>query len=406
MRRRARSALACLAVGAALFALGCGSDNGLEPSAGGDQTPGLTGAASGDWLRFGRNLQRTHYLPALPRLNPPLKKIWSFSDRALIEFPPALHDGVAYLADKYGNVRALRLSDQKVLWDIQRDHRNVGPPTDVTAPVWDDGRIYVAFKGGILAALDDETGAVVWKRNLHSHLESSPIVVGDLLYVGTDKTVLYAVDAEDGSTHWTFNAPAPIKASPSYDDGSVFVGDYVGNMYRFDAKSGRVQWRADTTKDAPGGEGGFYSTPALAYGLAYAARDDGVVFAFDQATGKVAWTYTTDGDVYGSPAVAQVPGTQRTVYIGSYDRKLYALSAAKGKKIWDFDVGGAVPGTATVIGHTVYTSSFATGKSIGIDVRTHKKTFSIDSPGYTPMISDGQDLYLIGYFVMKGIRPR
>ena len=65
-----------------------------------------------------------------------------------------------------------------------------------------------------------------------------------------------------------------------------------------------------------------------------------------------------------------------------------------------------MPGTATVIGHTVYTSSFQTQKSIGIDVHSHRKTFSLDSPGYTPMITDGQNLYLIGYFTLHGLAPR
>jgi outer membrane protein assembly factor BamB len=114
----------------------------------------------------------------------------------------------------------------------------------------------------------------------------------------------------------------------------------------------------------------------------------------------------TNGAVYGSPAVARVPGTVPTVYIGSYDSHLYALNAATGKREWRFDVGGPVPGTATVIGRTVYTSSFKTGKSIGIDVHTHRRTFSFDSPGYTPMISDGRNLYLVGYFTLHALRPR
>ncbi len=111
------------------------------------------------------------------------------------------------------------------------------------------------------------------------------------------------------------------------------------------------------------------------------------------------------GPIYGSPAVAEVPGTPLTVYIGSYDSRLYALDAASGKKLWDYDVGGPVPGTATVIGHTVYTSSFKTVESVGIDVLSHRKTFSFDSPGYTPMISDGRNLFLIGYFTVHGFRP-
>ena len=29
---------------------------------------------------------------------------------------------------------------------------------------------------------------------------------------------------------------------------------------------------------------------------------------------------------------------------------------------------------------------------------THKKVFSFGSPGYTPMVSNGQSLFLVGYY--------
>jgi hypothetical protein len=49
--------------------------------------------------------------------------------------------------------------------------------------------------------------------------------------------------------------------------------------------------------------------------------------------------------------VADVPGTPgSTVYIGSYDHHLYAIDALNGKLRWRYDVGGAIPGTAVVIG--------------------------------------------------------
>ena len=100
-----------------------------------------------------------------------------------------------------------------------------------------------------------------------------------------------------------------------------------------------------------------------------------------------------------------MPGTPPSVYIGGYDEHLYALDARSGKQRWRFDVGGAVPGTATVIGHTVYTSSFKTRATIGIDARSGKKTFFLRQAGYTPVISDGRRLFAIGYYELIGLEP-
>jgi outer membrane protein assembly factor BamB len=397
-----RVALGILVIALGLIAIaGCGGSSNDGSAAGSDGAAPLVG-----WPLFGRVPERTHYLPDEGRdLDPPLREAWSINTHALIEFPPALSGGVAYIANKYGNVRAIRLRDHKVLWERVTDRRLAGPPTFVTAPVFHRGRVFLAFLDGDLVAVDATDGKTVWKRNLHAHLESSPLAVGDALYLGDDKAKLVSVRASDGKARWRFDAPGAIKASPSYHDGKVCVADYEASMYCVDPADGRVLWRTNTTKVRPFGDGGFYSSPAIAFGHVYAARDDGTVYAFDEKTGKVEWFFQTGNFIYGSPAVADVPGTPPSVYIGGYDEHFYALDALSGKQRWRFDVGGPVPGTGVVIGHTVYTSSFKTREAIGIDVRTHRKTFSLRQAGYTPVVSDGRRLYAIGYFELIGLEP-
>jgi outer membrane protein assembly factor BamB len=59
----------------------------------------------------------------------------------------------------------------------------------------------------------------------------------------------------------------------------------------------------------------------VAGGTVYVGVGSGL-YALDAATGHVRWTYTTAGPV-SAPAVAG-----GTVYVGSYDGKIYALYAA------------------------------------------------------------------------------
>jgi outer membrane protein assembly factor BamB len=380
---------------------GCGDDSGNDS--------GGTSGSSGrliDWPLFGRVPERTHYLADEGRqLDPPLREAWAINTHALLEFPPAIAGGVAFIANKYGDTKAIRLRDRKVLWERVTDHRLSGPPTFVTSPVYHQGKVFLAYLDGELVAVDAASGKPAWKRNLHAHLESSPLAVGGDLYLGDDKTNLVSLRAADGKVRWQFNAPGAIKASPSYHDGKVCVADYQSSMYCVAANSGRVLWRTNTSKLPPFGQGGFFSSPAIAFGDVYAARDDGTVYAFDLKTGKVEWFFKTDNFIYGSPAVAHVPGTPPSVYIGSYDKRLFALDARTGKPRWRFDVGGPVPGTASVIGHTVYVSSFKTRATIGVDARSGKKTFFLRQAGYTPMVSDGRHLYAVGYFELIGLRP-
>ncbi len=358
------------------------------------------------WPHFGRVPQRTHYLGSpVHDLDPPFKVLWHINSHALIEFPPAVYGGVAYLVNKYGNVLAIRLADEEILWRRTVRKRLHGAPVDVTGPAYYNGRIFVAEIGGDLLALDAKSGRVVWQRDLEAHLESSPLIVGKTLYIGTDSKQLLAIDTANGHVRWRFHAPAAIKASPSYDAGRVYVGDYESVMFAVDAKTGKEVWRSNTSTQPPFGQGGFYSSPAIAFGRVFAARDDGTVFAFEQEGGKVDWSFPTGGAVYGSPAVAKVPGTPPTVYIGSENGRLFALAVEGGKERWHQEVGGPVPGTASVIGDTVFTSSFETRKSVGYDVHTHERDFTLPSAGYSPVVSDGQRLYVAGYYTLYALEP-
>ena len=50
------------------------------------------------------------------------------------------------------------------------------------------------------------------------------------------------------------------------------------------------------------------------------------------------WEFETGGLVYSSPAI----GSDGTVYVGSLDKKLYAINGKSGVKLWELETGGAV----------------------------------------------------------------
>ena len=50
------------------------------------------------------------------------------------------------------------------------------------------------------------------------------------------------------------------------------------------------------------------------------------------------WEFETGGRVHSSPAI----GSDGTVYVGSMDKKLYAINGKSGVKLWEFETGGPV----------------------------------------------------------------
>ena len=57
-----------------------------------------------------------------------------------------------------------------------------------------------------------------------------------------------------------------------------------------------------------------------------------------------------------------------------------------------------------MIGNTVFSSSFKTRESVGYDVHTHKRDFTLHSAGYSPVVSDGHRLYVAGYYTFYGLK--
>ena len=50
------------------------------------------------------------------------------------------------------------------------------------------------------------------------------------------------------------------------------------------------------------------------------------------------WEFEAGGRVLSSPAI----GSDGTVYVGSYDKKLYAINGKSGVKLWEFETGDYV----------------------------------------------------------------
>ncbi len=74
----------------------------------------------------------------------------------------------------------------------------------------------------------------------------------------------------------------------------------------------------------------------------------------EQAPGTVLWEFITGGGVDSSPAI----GSDGTVYVGSLDKKLYAIHGKTGGKLWGFETGSDVQSSPAIGSDgTVYVGS-------------------------------------------------
>ena len=378
-----RHALACLAVIACIAALaGCGgSAAGTGPGPARPPPKRRGEAPLVDWPLFGRVPERTHYLPAERRaLDPPLREAWSINTHALIEFPPAVAGGVAYVVNKYGNAQSgAAARPQGALGtdhrpERRRARRPTSPRPSTTAASSSSPTSTASWSPST-----PTSGKQDWARNLHSHLESSPMAVGGtpLPRHRQHRRGRPARLRRQGPLAAS-TRPARSKPAPATTTGASTSPTTRASMFCLDAEHRQAGLAHQHEQGAALRRGrllllaGDRLRPRLRrprrrhrLRLRRADRQGRLVLPDRRLRLRLA------GRRQG-PRHARRPSTSAPTTSTS-TRSTRAAASSAG----DSTSAAPVPGTATVIGHTVYTSSFKTDRTIGIDVRTHRKTFEM-----------------------------
>jgi outer membrane protein assembly factor BamB len=357
------------------------------------------------WPQYGYNLARTRFFAHGTKLDPPLRVGWKFFDGALLEFPPVIDDNTLYFEDINGWARAVSTTNGRVLWK-----RRVGTLA-AASPALDLRHklvFYVLLStspgasspgNGAVVALSMKTGKVAWQHSLPPGSESSPVVHGLSVFLGDQGGTVYSFRTYDGHLNWAFGAGGAVKGGVAFAHDTIYFGDYGSQVFAVNAANGREVWSASAGEN-------FYSTPAVAFGRVYLGSTNGSVYAFWANSGAQAWSASTGGYVYASPAVADIPGAGPTVYIGSYDGTLYAYNALTGGVRWTHSGGGRIDGSATIVGKVVYYSSLGSNTTAGLDLWTGRQVFSFPDGEFTPVITDGKAIFLIGYATIYQMLPR
>jgi outer membrane protein assembly factor BamB len=148
-------------------------------------------------------------------------------------------------------------------------------------PAVEPGRVYVTFGSPGTAALDAETGKVLWERrdfvcNHYRGAGSSPIVYGDLLILhfdGSDHQFLVALNKKTGETVWRVNRSVDFQdlgpdgkptmegdlrkayATPhvtDIDGVTTLLSQGAKAFYAYDPKTGAELWRIDERQNHSG----------------------------------------------------------------------------------------------------------------------------------------------------------
>lgn len=294
------------------------------------------------------------------------------------------------------------------LWVVNlSNNQNVGIDIQTTAS---DGLVFVStvpgvsnenfYKGGsvgVIYALDQMTGKIVWSFDT---VDSKDIWGNAKVNSGGGAWYTPAIDTVNKIVYWGLGNPAPWPGTKEFPNGTSRPGKnlYTNSMVALDLKSGKLLWYNQVLPHDLF-DYDLQVSPILATvakkEMIFGAGKMGKVFAFDKKSGEKIWetkvgthlnddltvlpkgiTKVSPGPLGGvetnlaySEGVIYVPVVNMEVQyspsefiaksfeLGKAKGELVALDASTGKILWNKNFESMNVGAATVVNDLVFTST-------------------------------------------------
>lgn len=259
-------------------------------------------------------------------------------------------------------------------------------PDEFAAVTVDHARnvIYVGSREGTLLALDHDSGAVRWERELGGAVGGKPTIAdvtgdgtrnGALLLVGTDNGALHAIDLETRQDRWVYQTSGKIRKPPITWEGVVYFVTSRDQVFALDLRTGQWRWQYEQefqTDFTVNGKAGLSFVPSAdptlgEPGVLYTGFDGGKVAALGAGSGEALWLQSVappeGGDFVDCDTTPLIDADRQEVLVAGMATGVFALSMEDGSVRWTFPtrgVGGLTWGPGDdVIGTTSLQGVFA-----------------------------------------------
>ena len=284
--------------------------------------------------------------------------------------------------------------------------------------------IYEGGDRGVLHALDQETGEVVWTFDT---VDSPPGDVWGNPEVNSGGGAWFppAIDTQRGRIFWGIANPAPFPGTPEFPNASSRPGPnlYTESQVALDVRTGELDWyhqviphdifdhdlihsllvdveqngrtRRIAVATGKGGQvvGHDIDTGAPLWETLVGIHSNDNLTSLDGPTVVLPGTFggvltpaaAADGVVYvatiNAPSTYE-PNVEENIggNVGTMDGQVVAVDAATGAILWDVVVPGDPTGGATVVNDLVLTATLQ-GQVLALDRKTGATLWTWDAPG-------------------------
>jgi len=143
-----------------------------------------------------------------------------------------------------------------------------------SAPVVFGDKVYAISSRGNLAAIDLQSGRILWKRQFSSYRQLS--IYRNTIFLTNTRGHVYAIDRLNGIERWSNLELANRGVTgPAIIDNYVVVGDFEGYLHWLDQETGEIVARHEVDSS------GIHATPTVFDNILYSQSRDGDLQAIE-----------------------------------------------------------------------------------------------------------------------------
>lgn len=245
------------------------------------------------------------------------------NDKAVVS-SPACSGNKVMVAGGDGHCRAWDTTTGDLVWDFDSVKNFV-----VTRPLVKDGVIYFGSWSNEFYAIDIETGKSRWIWNngqanrMFSPAQVVPVAAGGKIYLASPDRYMTALDEKTGAVIWRYNDPENrVRESIgiSEDGHTVYAKTMDGNILAIDATcpERKVKWISS------GEEMGYELAPTPLVeknSVVFAPTDKGLIYAYRASDGAFLWKYRISTGLINMI----LPTDKNELFVSAMDGRLVKL---------------------------------------------------------------------------------
>lgn len=243
--------------------------------------------------------------------------------------------------------------------------------TATEAPPWPIFRGNPALTGVTPGTLNLPL-SLVWEFQAQDEIRSSPVIGHNRVFIGDIAGTVYALDRKTGKPVWTFATGAAIEAPPLLVQDRIVIGAMNGTLYALNVANGEALWQYRTGDRIMGSANHIPAFQNVPPQLCFGSYD-ATLHAID-LNGQARWTYTTEGFINGTPAIAS-----NRVIVGGCDAALHVVSARDGAALTQTAIGSYIAASPAIRKNRAFVGHYG-GQIHCIDLASSKIRWSYGDP--------------------------